>query len=191
VASQAVLRRLHEIDGLPCRQIGASFRGGSQVRDLIGINVMTLPPKVAREFERMNVPAGEVRDRTGEEYHPELRTAVDPDSVRLDTLWRVEEKLVLLLDALEREDLDSFTPKDLVSFFAKRGGGDVLVPWSGEEIALSAAEGKIPRLEHWREALASRRIGLDSLMNLAGLNSFATDQKAMDDRVQSVLAKSR
>ena len=31
-------------------------------------------------------------------------------------------------------------------------------------------------------------IGLDSLMNLAGLNSFRADQKAMDDRVAGVLA---
>ena len=28
-------------------------------------------------------------------------------------------------------------------------------------------------------------------MNLAGLNSFATDQNAMDQRVKDVLAKSR
>ena len=36
---------------------------------------------------------------------------------------------------------------------------------------------------------AEKTIGLDSLMNLAGLNSFATDQAAMDQRVQEVLAK--
>jgi hypothetical protein len=39
------------------------------------------------------------------------------------------------------------------------------------------------------DALADKSIGLDSLMNLAGLRSFATDQKAMDDRVRQVLAK--
>jgi hypothetical protein len=38
--------------------------------------------------------------------------------------------------------------------------------------------------------LAGKSIGLDSLMNLASLNSFTVDQKAMDDRVRQVLAGS-
>jgi len=39
------------------------------------------------------------------------------------------------------------------------------------------------------DQLAAGEIGLDSLMNLAGLNSFAADQKAMDDRITNLLAK--
>ena len=52
-------------------------------------------------------------------------------------------------------------------------------------------EGKIPRLENWREPLEEKSIGLDSLMNLAGLNSFATDQRNMDEHISKVLAKSK
>ena len=61
--------------------------------------------------------------------------------------------------------------------------------WSDSEVKISTEEGKIPKLENWSEPLAEKTIGLDSLMNLAGLNSFKTDQKAMDQRVREVLAK--
>ncbi len=50
-------------------------------------------------------------------------------------------------------------------------------------------EGKIPRLSNWADALANRVIGLDSLMNLAGLNTFISDQKEMDDHVREVLKR--
>jgi hypothetical protein len=55
------------------------------------------------------------------------------------------------------------------------------------KVARSAEEGKIPKLDHWADALANGSIGLDSLMDLAGLDSFRTDQKQMDDRVRRVL----
>ena len=113
------------------------------------------------------------------------------DAVRLDTLWDVSEQLIDCLDAIENENLDSFTPDDLVSFFDNHNCGDILVRWTDSQIAASTVEGKIPKLENWTDALADKSIGLDSLMNLAGLNSFKMDQKAMDDRVRSVLAKGK
>ena len=189
LATQRVVRQLREAGRTASKLIGASFRGGGQVRDLAGIDVMTMPPRVAQQFLDLHVPPEKIVDRTGEAYRPPLRGGVDPAAVRLDTLWDVGPKLVACVDALERENLDSFTPDDLVAFFAGHGCGDALPRWTAEQIATSTAEGKIPKLENWREALASRSIGLDSLMNLAGLRSFAADQKAMDDRVQAVLQK--
>ncbi|MEJ2705943.1 MAG: transaldolase family protein, partial [Sedimentisphaerales bacterium] len=50
LASQAVVRQLREQKMSSSRQIGASFRQGQQVMDLAGMDVMTMPPKVAREF---------------------------------------------------------------------------------------------------------------------------------------------
>ena len=188
LASQAVIRRLRETHGVPSLQIGASFRKGQQVRDLVGIDVMTMPPKVARQFLELNIPPEQLTDRTGMDYHPPLEQGVDPQAIRLDTLWDTDNTLEACLDALEQENLDSFTPSDLVSFFAEHRCPDVLVRWTVQEAATSAQEGKIPKIDHWRDALASKLIGLDSLMNLAGLNSFIADQKAMDDRVAGVLA---
>ena len=188
LASQAAVRKLREKNLTPSRQIGASFRGGVQVRDLAGIDVMTIPPKVAGEFLSMGIAEEQITDKTTMDYEPGLDEAVDPLAVRLDTLWDINDELVACVDALDNENLDGFTPDGLVDFFKDHKCGDVLVRWSDSQIVTSTEEGKIPRIENWRDALADKSIGLDSLMNLAGLNSFATDQKAMDDRIKQVLA---
>jgi transaldolase len=189
LASQAAVKKLRERKLSPSRQIGASFRAGAQVRDLVGIDVMTIPPKVAGEFLSMGITPDQLADETATAYSPGLNQDVDPDAIRLNTLWDVDDKLVACVDALEKENLYDFTPEDLIDFFKDHKCADVMVHWSDSEIETSTLEGKIPQLEHWRDALADKSIGLDSLMNLAGLRSFATDQKAMDERVREVLAK--
>ena len=190
LASQAAVTKLRQENLTPSRQIGASLRAGKQVRDLAGIDVMTIPPKVAAELLSMGLAPSDIIDRTGTDYTPGLNEDLNPETVRLDTLWDVTDELVGCVDALEKENIDSFTPDDLVNFFKDHRCGDVMVRWSDSQIATSTEEGKIPRLENWRDALADKSIGLDGLMNLAGLNSFTTDQKAMDERVRDVLAKS-
>jgi transaldolase len=189
LASQRVVREVRTHYHTPSRQIGASFRSGGQVRDLAGIDVMTMPPKAAQEFVEMNLSDEEITDCTGRDYEAGIDPQVSAESVRLDTLWDIDEGLVKCVDELEKENLGAFTADDLVDFFAEHGCGDFMVKWSDPEVDTSAREGKIPRLENWKEPLATKLIGLDSLMNLAGLNSFATDQRAMDERVREVLRK--
>jgi len=189
LASQMAVRKLRETHTVPTKQIGASFRNGGQVRDLAGIDVMTMPPKVAQEFLELGLSSEQITDKTAEDYHPPFNAGVDPAKIRLETLWNVDDEFIACVDALEQENLESFTPDDLIGFFADRGCGDVLVKWTEEQTATSTAEGKIPKLENWREALADKVIGLDSLINFAGLNTFAADQKAMDERVAEVLSK--
>jgi len=188
LASQAAVKKLRQGGKTVSRQIGASFREGAQIRDLAGIDVMTMPPKVAGEFLALDM-TGQLTDKTGMNYKIGLADNVDSASIRLETLWDIDDKLVACLDALEKENLDSFTPDDLITFFESHNCGDVLVRWSDLQIATSTKEGKIPRLENWKDALADKSIGLDSLMNLAGLCSFMTDQKAMDERVAGVLTR--
>ncbi len=187
LASQAMVTELRRTLGLPTLQIGASFRAPEQVRDLAGIDVMTLPPKVARGFLGLGMAPEKIVNRTDEDYHPPLNEDVDPRAVGLHTLWEIGDELVACVDALESEDLDSFGPDELVNFFAAHGCGDVLVRWTDRQIQISREEGKIPNLGNWRDTLASGIIGLDALMNLAGLNSFAADQAEMDARVRQML----
>lgn len=187
LASQAAVSELRRTAGLGTRQIGASFRSGEQVRDLAGIDVMTMPPKVAREFLALGIAPDALVSRVDEDYRPPLHEEVDEREVGLHTLWEVPGELVACVDALEAEDLDRFGADDLINFFAAHGCGDVLVRWTDQQVRVSRDEGKIPRLHHWRETLASGIVGLDALMNLAGLNSFAADQAAMDDRVRQML----
>lgn len=188
LASQAAIRKLRNERRTGAKQIGASFRSGQQVRDLVGIDVMTMPPKVASEFLALNLKPEEISDKTESDYRPGINKDIDPAKIRLETLWDIGDKLVACVGTLEKENLDSFTPDDLIDFFKEHHCGDFLVKWSNAEIAISKTEGKIPRVENWEGALAEKRIGLDSLMNLAGLYSFATDQAAMDERVRSNLS---
>jgi len=189
LASQATIKKLRQMNLAPSKQIGASIREGTQVRDLTGIDVMTMPPKAAREFLSMDIEPGKIIDKTGTDYPPGLSDVVNPDTIRLNNLWDIEDNLISCVNELEKENLDAFTPDDLINFFKDHKCRDSLVCWSDSEIKTSTAEGKIPRLENWRDALADKSAGLDSLMNLAGLYSFATDQKAMDERIREVLAK--
>jgi transaldolase len=187
LASQKAVRQLRESGISQTLQIGASFRAGTQIRDLAGIDVMTMPPKAADEFLALNLPTDEIKDKTAEDYQIGLNKDVKPDIVNLNTLWDVDDKLVSCIDTLEKENIDGFAPDTLVEFFESRKCGDILVRWSDKQVAISAKEGKIPKLENWKDALGNKSIGLDSLMNLAGLSSFTTDQQAMDTKVRQVL----
>ena len=189
LASQTAVKKLQQQNLSPSRQIGASFRAGPQVRDLTGIDVMTMPPKVAGQFQDLDLAADQITDKTAADYKSGVNPDVDIDAIRLDTLWDIDDVLAACVDALEKENLDSFTPDDLVDFFGEHRCGDVMVHWSDSQIQTSTQEGKIPKLDNWQDALADKSIGLDSLMNLAGLNSFTVDQNAMDDRVRQVLAR--
>ena len=189
LASQKAVRQLRKSGISQTLQIGASFRAGTQIRDLAGIDVMTMPPKAADEFLALNLPTDEIKDKTATDYQIGLNKDAKPEIANLNTLWDIDDKLISCIDALEKENIDSFTPDDLIEFFESHKCGDVLVRWSDKQIETSSKEGKIPKLENWKNILEDKSIGLDSLMNLAGLNSFATDQQAMDARVRQILAK--
>jgi transaldolase len=190
LASQAAVAALRKKGLAATRQIGASFRDGGQVVSLAGIDVMTMPPKVAQQVLDLKATPESLANRMGDAYDAPLNPGVKPGDAGLPTLWEISPKLVACVDKIGTENLDAFSPADVLAFFSRNGCGDVFVPWTDEQVATSAKEGKIPRLENWREPLAAGRIGLDSLMNLAGLNSFIADQAQMDKRVQDVLASS-
>lgn len=187
LTSQDALRVLRDRAGLPTRQIAASMRDGGQVAALAGVDVFTMPPKVAEEFVALDPAPDAITDQAGAVLSPPLADGVDPARVGLNCLWDIDDTVVATLDALDQEDLDRFTPEQLVGFFNEHGCGDLLVDWTDDQVATSAAEGKIPVLATWQDALASGAIGLDALMNLAGLNAFRQDQQAMDDRIVSHL----
>lgn len=190
LASQAAVRSLRREGKTMSKQIGASFRQGGQVRDLAGIDVMTIPPKVAAHFKELGLSAADVTDKTEADYPVGVTNEADIDRIRVDTLWNIPDELVACLGALEQENLDNFSVDDLVGFFAEHQCGDIIVPWTDEQIEISTKEGKIPKLPNWKGLLSSKKIGLDALMNLGGLNSFRMDQKAMDERVRDVLSRS-
>jgi len=188
LASQRVVRRLRG-KAIATRQIAASFRDAAQVPRLGGVDVMTLPPAVAGEVASGGVDASILEDRTDTEYSLSLKPGCDPGTTGLKTLWDLDEGLREAVDTLEeRAPLEG--PGVLVDVFHRHGLGDLFPRWSRQDVQSSAEEGKIPSLERWGARLADGSIGLDALMNLAGLNRFRAAQKAMDDRVRGVLSGS-
>lgn len=187
MASQTVLRAFRAAGVSPTRQIGASLRSGEQIRDLAGLDVLTMPPKSAEQFLALGLEPGALRSRVADDFAPGIRADVDWEATGLNTLWDVNPEIVTAVAALESEDMDRMTAAELVDHFHDHDASDFFVSWSPEEVAISAAEGKIPKLAHWQQLLASGAIGLDALMNLAGLNAFIADQRAMDARVRANL----
>ena len=187
IASHLAVSEIRRTHSTPTRQIAASLRDGQQVPNLAGVSVFTMPPKVAGEFLDMNIPPEQITDQTGQNYEPGITDKKNIDRFGFNCLWEITDELINCVDKLEQENLDTYTADNIVDFFHENNCGDMMVRWSEKEIKTSIEEGKIPRLENWRQALTDKIVGLDSLMNLAGLCSFASDQNAMDERVKSVL----
>ncbi len=186
LASQRPIRRLRQSRGVPTRQIGASFHTWEQYIHLAGIDVMTVPPSVARQWLVRGNQFARIDARVDWHYDPGIRADVDPSRIRLDTLWEIDDPFLACVEALEQEDLDSFKPQELVNFFQAHGCAAFLTHWSNSQIETSRQEGKIPRLENWGDSLADGLIALDSLMNLAALNSLIMAQEQMDEHIRQV-----
>ena len=165
--------------------IGASMREGAQVPALAGLDVFTMPTKVASQYEAK--PAAQLSSRVRNDLPIHLAEPVALSDFNATTLWDVPEAFKDAVDELLSQNVDALGPEDLQAHFARAGFADVLPSWSDEDVRTTAADGKIPVFDTWKDRLARGEIGLDALMNLSAFQSFATDQKALDDRIRSLI----
>jgi len=185
LATQREISKLRSAGRTKTLLIGASMRGGSQVASLTGIDVLTMPPKVAAQYQEN--PAQEVSSRVGGDPPVMLAEGLSLDDFNGTTLWDVPDPFKNCVEDLLNKDANNLTPEDLQTHFENRGFGDFLPQWSDEDLRAVAGDGKIPVYERWKDRLSSGRIGMDTLTTISGLYSFATDQKALDDRIRSLL----
>jgi transaldolase len=185
LSTQRELLALRAAGRSPSRLIGASMREGAQVATLAGLDVYTMPPKVAAQY-RQN-PAATVVSRVQDNPPVAFADGSDGAAFAAGTLWDVPHAFKDCVDALVAKDIDAMQPADIQAHLAAAGFGDLLPDWSEAEAKTHTAEGKIPKLATWKERLANGSLGLDALMNGAALFSFVTDQAALDKRVQSLL----
>jgi transaldolase len=187
-ASQRVIDSLRKgPGGIKTRQIGASMRTGTQVATLAGLDVFTMPTKVAKEFVALAMDPAEVRSRIDSKYDVVWNAGIDEKSLGLGVLWEVGEDVGKAMCKLAGEDVSAMTPESLVAFLAANGMGSVFPGLSAAERARIVKEGKAPLLASWRDEVRTGRLAWDSLFTEAGLGSFAQDQKALDDRIRKVL----
>jgi transaldolase len=59
---------------------------------------------------------------------------------------------------------------------------------SKEEKSFIATDGKIPVYSRWVKRIKEGSLAADTLLNLAGLASFASDQKMLDERIMSIIS---
>jgi transaldolase len=186
-ASQGAITELRAQHGLTTQQIAASMRAGSQVNALAGVDVMTLPLKVARDFAASQVSPEALVPFTEQRYPVTLEQDVPDEIVR--GLWEVTPRFRDAAAALLDEPLDEYQAEDLRGFFVERGLGDLFPAWSEDDLQTIVEDGKIPIYHRWAARLREGDVALDALMSQSGLEHFAADQGALDARVEAHLGQ--
>jgi transaldolase len=185
VASQQAQNALRPA-GKNAFQIAASMRNGAQVCALAGIDVFTMPPKVASQAYDA-CAEGPVRPYTQQSYPVSLYTDTDADSVRMEKLWEIaphEEKLVQSLLHNPPQHTE-----DLLVRIDEFGCRDIFPDFTDEEAQVLLRDGKIPVHATWRARVAGGSCAIDSLLNRAALAAFAADQQKMDARIRDVITQ--
>lgn len=185
LATQRALNSLRSAGRPASLLIGASMRKGAQVATLAGLDVFTMPTKVAQEY-REN-PAAEVKSGVHDDPEVPLEAGVSLDDFNGASLWEVTDEFKEAVDGLLQTPAGELTPEAITAHFDRTGHGDLFPAWTEAEIEQAARDGKIPVYDTWKDDLREKRIGLDALMNLSALQSFASDQAALDARVKSLL----
>ena len=185
-ASAEALVALRAQGAAHTKQIAASMRSGEQVWSLAGVDVMTIPLAAAQEY--FGAAREPVAGR-GPAAH-DIVPGIEPGALaalHFDKLWDVPADFRAAVDRLVAQDLDRMTPADFASFMRRNGAGDLFPEWTPAELEAIRTDGKIPNLDRWRARIEAGSVGLDALFNVSGLESFALDEKALDDRVRGLL----
>jgi len=179
-AARAIRQLREQHPEVPTRLIAASMREASQVKGLAGVDVQTMPPKVAQEFLASEVSAADINSQLDADPEVEFRSR---EAEKLaGALWEIDDRTRALADDLLQADPVTLTDDDLIRASQDHGGG-LFYSFSPEEESEIAAVGKIPDVARW-----AGDVPLDALMTQAGLQSFAADQRKLDDRIRALVA---
>jgi transaldolase len=183
-ATLATARAVREVRAqhpeIATRLIAASLRTASHVTDLAGVDVQTMPPRAAQEFLESATAPDEIVSQLDND--PQVRLKDRQTRALVGVLWEIDERTRGLAEALLRADPLAITDDDVIRASQDFGGG-LSYGFSPEEEAEIAAGGNIPDLARWAD-----EVPLDELMTQAGLQSFATDQRKLDDRIRSLIS---
>jgi transaldolase len=187
LASHRSVKQVRTDFGIQTRQIAASMRDGKQVLSLTGIDVLTMPVKVARQFEELSPDPERIVDNAAATPRIELAPGADRKALGIDLLWDVSDSFKDAVRELHDRDVEIMSPSDIEDFFSERGFPGFLPRWTEADRQAARDQGKIPRYEYWKSRIADGLVDLDALMNLCAIHSFESDQGKMDDRIRSML----
>jgi transaldolase len=187
LATQRELLDLRKTGRTKSKLIAASIRSGEQIGALAGVDVFTMPTKAAGEYRAKPLP--KVTSQVANDPDVPLASGVTLAQFNGESLWTVPQKFKDAVEQLLKQNLDALQPADLQTHFEKAGFPGFLPRWSAADTQTATKDGKIPVYATWKDRLAAEKVGLDALMNLSAFYSFSTDQKALDDRIRSLLKK--
>jgi len=185
LATQRALLKLREAKRTHSLLIAASMREGAQVPVLGGVDVYTMPPKVAAQYE--SSPIDEPSRQIKHDPTVSFAEGITLEDFKAQTLWDVSEPFKKSVDRLLEKDIETLTPEAARMHFANAGFSNFLPDWSQSDISTATTDGKIPVYDKWKDKFTRDEISLDALMNLSAFCAFATDQKALDDRIRSLI----
>lgn len=180
LASQRVVTK---VSGGKTKHIAASLRGASQVADLAGIDVYTMPTTVAAAAVKDLKP--EFTNRVSQDYTVTWAPGVEPKAIRASTLWELGPADLKLADNLFAKP--PATAAELVARAQACGASDLFPQLSAADWTVIAKDGKIPKHATWAARIASGELAIDTLLTYAALQSFIADQREMDDRIRKYL----
>jgi len=181
LATQEWVTDLTKNNDEPTKLIAASLRGYEQLSALAGVDVFTMPTKVAADG-KANL-SGEFKSQTGEPYPVDLTE--EAKKYFPEKLWDVTEKELALAQSLCND-----CPADgnkLIDRVHAAGCGDMFPYLSNKDLERIADDGKIPDHEYWAARIESEEVAIDTLLNLSGLYSFTADQKELDARIERII----
>lgn len=163
------------------KQIAASLRNHGQLELLAGVDVFTMPPKVAAAGRR-ELP-GQFSSRTHENYEVSLFEM--SEGAAIEKFWQVDENVLRLADRLANNV--PATGQEIVRIANEEGCGDMFPSLTKEEKCCIIADGKIPVYPRWEQKIKEGKIAPDTLLTLAGLASFTADQAMLDKRIRDII----
>ena len=163
------------------KQIAASLRNYNQLELLAGVDVFTMPPKVAAAGHKEL--KGKFTSRTHENYDVNILDSAK--DAHIEKFWEVDDKVLKLSERLSGK-LPS-TGQELVHIAHEEGCEDMFPSLSKEEKNFIITDGKIPVHARWEKKIKEGKIAPDTLLTLAGLASFTSDQEKLDQRIRGII----
>jgi len=161
--------------------IAASLRSFNQLDLLAGTDVFTMPPKVAAAGRKSL--SGKFTSRMHENY--EVSIFDTAKNAHIEKFWDVDDKVLNLAERLAVKV--PATGSELIHIAHEEGCEDMFPSLTKDEKSFISSDGKIPVYSRWEKKIMEGKIAPDTLLTLAGLASFTSDQKMLDDRIRSII----
>ena len=156
LATQKLVTELTKNNSVPTKLIAASLRGYKQLSDLAGVDVFTMPTKVAADGKAKL--DGNFSSKLDEIYPVGIES--ENNCYYPEKLWEVTDKELALAKSLG-EDL----PKDgneLINRVHEAGCGDMFPYLSDNDLKYISDDGKIPKHDRWALRVIAGELAIDS-----------------------------